>query len=516
MKKQKLKYQYWKIYFLFFTIIFSSAQAQVYINGVDIHSLPTSIIYVNADSLIIENNGFLRQEGLLVIDKDLVVNNGKLNIEGTIDVENDILNNDSIIGFGANSIFLLNRNWINNSTFISGQNLTVLDGSTQIITGSTITNFYNLQALGTVADIKRLVGINSTVASFLDLTDVEFATDENDLSILNPATNAIQRNDGFVSSLGVGKLERLTNTSSSYLFPTGSSLGVFRYRPIEIIPNNNNLETFGVRLANNNASNNGFDVLILDDSLCAVNPNFYHKIYGNSSADISMFYIPSEDGEWNTMAQWETNSEWNKLSDEQLSNSGQFSQVTITDVSNFDSNNFALGLGKPDVFLDNEIEIEEGESITLTPFYNGPSPQSVVWFPLENIDCPNCLDTEITPIETGVYNLEISVTQNCIIRDSILIIVNPAGLFLPTAFSPNSDGFNDFFRPMNTNLEAYNISIFNRWGEMVFSSDNPTLGWDGTYKGTNSELGVYTYSAEYRFKNQTETKYQSNNLTLLR
>jgi len=490
--------------------------AQVVVNGTVIHSLGNSIIFVQTDSLLIESDGYFQQEGLLVIDKDLVVNDGKIDVDGTVDINENLLNNDSVVGLSNSSLIQLNGNWINNSIFIPGLNTTELDGAQQDITGTNNTTFFNLSGLGTLLDIKRLVDVNASVLNTLDLTDVEFATDENNLSVYNTAQNAIVRNDGFVSSLDTGKLERATNASVPYLFPTGSSVGVVRYRPIELNPVNATLDTFGVRLANLEATNEGFDVLSLGDSLCAVNPNFYHRIYGNAPADITMFYIPQEDGEWDAMAQWQNANDWDKLPNEMSGVSGQFTTMTISNWSDYTNPAFALGLQTPFLDLADEIQIEQGESANLNPIYLGPNPDGIMWFPLENIDCGNCLETTVSPELTTLYNLEIAVTQNCVVTDSILIIVNPAGLFLPTAFSPNNDGANDEFRPLNDNLESYNISIYNRWGELVYRSDDFLEGWDGIYKGQNAGIGVYTYSAEYRFENQTENKSFSGNVTLIR
>lgn len=505
-----------KLSFLLIISLFTQLRAQVVVNGTNIHSLGNSIIYIQTDSLLIESNGYFQQEGLLVVDKDLIVNNGKMDIDGTVDVNENLINNDSLVGLTNSSLILLNGNWVNNSIFIAGFNSTVLDGAQQDITGTSNTNFFNLSGLGTLLDIKRLVDVNASVQNNLNLNNVEFATDENNLMVTNANQNAIQRNGGFVSSLDTGRLERVTNASIPYLFPTGSSVGVLRYRPIELTPNSAVTDTFGVRLANLEATNEGYDVLSLGDSLCAVNPNFYHRIYGDASADITMFYLPQEDGEWDAMGAWENTNEWNKLPNEVSSVSALFTSITIPNWSDYSDTAFVLGLQNPFLALDDEIEIEQGETANLDPIYLGPNPDGIMWFPLENINCTNCLETNVSPELTTLYNLEIAVTQNCIVVDSILVIVNPAGLFLPTAFSPNGDGANDEFRPLNTNLESYTISIYNRWGEVVYQSDDSTVGWDGIYKGQNAGLGVYTYSAEYKFNNQSETKSFSGNVTLIR
>jgi gliding motility-associated-like protein len=105
---------------------------------------------------------------------------------------------------------------------------------------------------------------------------------------------------------------------------------------------------------------------------------------------------------------------------------------------------------------------------------------------------------------------------NCILNDSILIVVNSADLLFPEAFSPTGDGVNETFRPMGSNIEEYNINIYNRWGEKIYSSNDYITGWNGTYKNDKAPIGVYTYSVEYKMLNVAETKQHNSTLTLIR
>lgn len=68
---------------------------------------------------------------------------------------------------------------------------------------------------------------------------------------------------------------------------------------------------------------------------------------------------------------------------------------------------------------------------------------------------------------------------------------------IPTGFSPNNDGINDVFKPTLINFEKYTMAIHNRWGEAIFESDNPNVGWDGTYKGETVQNGVYLYTIRF-------------------
>lgn len=66
-------------------------------------------------------------------------------------------------------------------------------------------------------------------------------------------------------------------------------------------------------------------------------------------------------------------------------------------------------------------------------------------------------------------------------------------VFVPTAFSPNKDGLNETFLPVTLAVKDFEMKIYNRWGEHIFTTTNPAIGWDGTYKGVESPLGVYAF-----------------------
>ncbi|HRQ83548.1 MAG TPA: CotH kinase family protein [Flavobacteriales bacterium] len=72
--------------------------------------------------------------------------------------------------------------------------------------------------------------------------------------------------------------------------------------------------------------------------------------------------------------------------------------------------------------------------------------------------------------------------------------------FAPNAFTPNGDGINDTWRPINNvvELDSYSLRIFNRWGREVFSSTDPYEEWDGTADGKKMPLGVYVFQANLR------------------
>lgn len=87
--------------------------------------------------------------------------------------------------------------------------------------------------------------------------------------------------------------------------------------------------------------------------------------------------------------------------------------------------------------------------------------------------------------------------QNRISWSNDLKIYYEPVIFIPNAFTPDDNGRNETFRPSSGGLKTYRIVIYNRWGEKLFETQNPEVGWDGTYGGKPSPAGVYVYYCEY-------------------
>lgn len=74
-------------------------------------------------------------------------------------------------------------------------------------------------------------------------------------------------------------------------------------------------------------------------------------------------------------------------------------------------------------------------------------------------------------------------------------ILKDPNLFHPTAFTPNGDNLNDIFTVFGQYVAGFEMKIFNRWGEMLFTTDNIETGWDGTFRGNDMPEGTYTFIA---------------------
>ena len=92
---------------------------------------------------------------------------------------------------------------------------------------------------------------------------------------------------------------------------------------------------------------------------------------------------------------------------------------------------------------------------------------------------------------------------------------------LPDAFSPNDDGLNDLFYPipmLNDPPSKYKFQVFNRWGNRIFYSEDPSVGWDGREGTTSGAIGVFLWmvDAEFEFCGQVENYFDYGNVTLIR
>lgn len=91
-------------------------------------------------------------------------------------------------------------------------------------------------------------------------------------------------------------------------------------------------------------------------------------------------------------------------------------------------------------------------------------------------------------------------------------------VFVPSAFTPNSDGLNDVLRGnINCPVDEYQLQVFNRWGQRVFDTRNANSGWDGLFKGKQATVGVYVYSIRFKNSvNEKNHKYKKGTFVLLR
>ncbi len=105
----------------------------------------------------------------------------------------------------------------------------------------------------------------------------------------------------------------------------------------------------------------------------------------------------------------------------------------------------------------------------------------------------------------GVYWLEVTDINHCTGKDSVTVLPEDCltGFYTPNAFTPGNNGLNDYFKPIIGGVvEEYQFTIYNRWGQMVFTTKDLYRGWDGTVGGIQQDTNVFAWICSYRLPGQ--------------
>ena len=187
--------------------------------------------------------------------------------------------------------------------------------------------------------------------------------------------------------------------------------------------------------------------------------------------------------------------------------------VAITGVCGSDTQ-FVTVTVQPDVLVDaqGDTTIYPGGQALLSGFGNG----SFYWQPEATLSCNTCPNPIATPTETTTYYLVVTDNAGCLKWDSVIVFVEVClGVHIPNAFTPNADGINDEFIPIYLgNFQLASFDIYSRWGQLLFSTNNPGRAWDGTFRGREQDVGVYAWVLQGECNGASVL--QSGNVTLLR
>ncbi len=142
------------------------------------------------------------------------------------------------------------------------------------------------------------------------------------------------------------------------------------------------------------------------------------------------------------------------------------------------------------------------------------------WSPLTGLSDPLVNDPVANPWVSTTYYLTITDPFGCQYIDSVSVIVKEVNcrepyIFIPSAFTPNGDNKNDVMTVQGNFIEKLQLSIYDRWGNRVFETTDPSSPWDGRYNGQECEPGVYVYYLEVGCYNK-ETFSKKGNITLIR
>jgi len=138
-----------------------------------------------------------------------------------------------------------------------------------------------------------------------------------------------------------------------------------------------------------------------------------------------------------------------------------------------------------------------------------------LWTPSQGLSCNTCTDPIASPLVNTTYTLLVTSDSGCTAQRTITIDVNCGIVFVPEAFSPNSDGQNDILYVRGDCIKTLQFDVFDRWGNKVFETNDKSIGWDGRYKGEVMNAGSFVYYLTTTlYDGSTQTK--KGNVTLVR
>lgn len=136
--------------------------------------------------------------------------------------------------------------------------------------------------------------------------------------------------------------------------------------------------------------------------------------------------------------------------------------------------------------------IRNGGKAQLTAVASGEN-ITIAWSPPERLSDPLLLNTVAAPVRDTWYRLTATSVYGCT-NDDVTFVQVVAGIFVPTAFTPNNDGRNDYWRiPYLDPLLGAKVSVFNRYGQLVYAASGTEVNWDGTFKGIPQDTGTFVY-----------------------
>lgn len=136
-----------------------------------------------------------------------------------------------------------------------------------------------------------------------------------------------------------------------------------------------------------------------------------------------------------------------------------------------------------------------GQQLTLHSNGNG----TITWNSHSTLSCTRCNDPVANPVTTTVYTATNESPLSCQVSDQFTVVVlNDAVVAVPSAFTPNGDGLNDFFGPLGKVPDEFRMQLFNRNGEVIFRSSAIEQRWNGRRQGELQPVGVYIYLIDYK------------------
>ena len=210
----------------------------------------------------------------------------------------------------------------------------------------------------------------------------------------------------------------------------------------------------------------------------------------------TLLLIPSLPALAGSVFSWSTGETTNRIT---VSKAGTY-KLTVTNPATGCTDNDELSVvlvSRPTYDLTKDVPLcdLDGGALATLIVRGGAANLSYLWLRSEETR------PRITVSQVGIYPVRISNPEGCELIDTARVFVRcEPRVYVPDAFSPNGDGNNDRLQIFGDHLTDFEMRIFNRWGEVVFYTNDISERWDGTYRGNSYPPMLYAYLVSFKSK----------------
>ena len=153
---------------------------------------------------------------------------------------------------------------------------------------------------------------------------------------------------------------------------------------------------------------------------------------------------------------------------------------------------------------------------TIQLFVNGCSTCNYNWQPSGGLNDATIFNPSTSPTSEINYTVTATDISGCTNSFSTTINVDLTCyvVTMPSAFSPNNDGSNDYLHPLGKGVKTIEWSVYNRWGELVYSSGNFYDKWNGKFKNVDQPIGVYVWKLNATITNGEQVQKEGKFILL--
>lgn len=182
-----------------------------------------------------------------------------------------------------------------------------------------------------------------------------------------------------------------------------------------------------------------------------------------------------------------------------------FLRLSVIDAlgcTNFDN---AIISAHPLPYVDAGEDIENCDMQTV--FLGGPSVTSaentIRWSPADLLSDPRAEHPWVLNTERDTFYLEVVSPDGCINYDTISVNSDCySKIYVPNAFSPDKDGLNEVFRVYGHRIYNPHLKVYDKWGHLIFESNDLEIGWDGTHPSKGNDAAIGTYFWDFLYENE--------------